>query len=238
MRFGGSMLTKTGCRLVLTGALGLALTGCQAFNLLSSGPPARTYDLSPKSTFDEDIPEVDWQLVIEEPMATRALNSDRIAVRTSDYEVGYFSGRIWSDRAPRMVQTRLVESFENSRKIVSVGRRAVGLYGDYEMRSELREFQAIQGEDGSRPRALVRLNVKVLVMPKQTIIASQTFECETEASSETFTDVVAAFDGALGWVLKRVVGWTLTTADAHKNGEPKNGFGQDLICDANVMRTE
>jgi cholesterol transport system auxiliary component len=47
----------------------------------------------------------------------------------------------WVDTAPRLVQTLLVESFENSRKIIGVGRQSVNLRTDYALIIDLREFQ-------------------------------------------------------------------------------------------------
>ena len=41
-----------------------------------------------------------------------------------------------------MVQTLMVESFDNFRCVVSVGRDTIGLRADYVLKSELREFQA------------------------------------------------------------------------------------------------
>ena len=107
------------------------LGGC---SLLSSAPP-QLYDLSPKNTFDDAAPAAAWQLVVEEPTTPNAINTDRIAVRPSALVVQYFGGVKWTDRAPALVQTLLVESFENSGKIIGVGRRSVGMTGDYVLTS-------------------------------------------------------------------------------------------------------
>ena len=60
----------------------LALTGC-ALPDLGSGPPPDLYVLSPKSTFSEDIPNVTWQLVVEEPSTAKGIDTDRIAIAPS-----------------------------------------------------------------------------------------------------------------------------------------------------------
>lgn len=191
-------------------ALALGLGACSGFSLLGESEPAKIYDLSPKSTFDEDLPATPSQLVIQEPVAAAAIDTDRIAVRTSAFEVGYFSAVRWSDRATRMVQARLVESFENSGKITAVGRQAIGLRSDYDLRTELREFQAEYASEDGAPETRVTLNAKLVVQPASVIVASQTFERVEPAASRKFDDVVAAFDEALGGVLKRVVTWALT----------------------------
>ena len=54
----------------------------------------------------------------------------------------YYALANWTDRAPLMVQGLVVESFENSGRIVAVGREAVGLKPDFVLKIEIREFQA------------------------------------------------------------------------------------------------
>ena len=63
------------------------------------------------------------------------------------------------------------------------------------------------------PKVRVRLNVKIIKQPRQEIIASQNFERVVDAKGSTVNDVVLAFDDALGKVLRRVVEWTLVTAN-------------------------
>jgi len=194
------------------------LTACGGVSLLGpSGPPPNVYDLSPKSTFDEPLPDVSWQLVVEEPVASRALDTDRITVKATPFEIGYLSGARWSDRAPRMIQTRLVESFENSGHIVGVGRQTIGLRGDYNLKSELREFQAefFDGPDG--PSVLVRMNFKIIQMPAATIIASTTFSRRESLADRSMGSIISAFDDALGGVMKRAVQWSLVAVEEYRD---------------------
>jgi cholesterol transport system auxiliary component len=55
------------------------------------------------------------------------------------------------------------------------------------------------------------MNAKLVEMPGRRIIASDTFEERVAANGSAFTDVLEAFDGALGQALKRIVVFTLTT---------------------------
>lgn len=192
-------------RLAAVAALGVSLAGC---SLISSDPP-QLFDLSPKNTFDADVPRVEWQLVVEEPTAPSSINTDRMAIRPSSLEIQYLPGVKWTDRAPAMVQTLLVESFENSGKILGVGRRAIGLVGDYTLTSELREFEAIKDASGETV-VRVRLVLKMVRQSSGAIVAATTVDQTTEAASDQAADIVVAFDDALGKVLKRAVTWALT----------------------------
>ena len=187
----------------------VALSGCGP--LISSEPPPDLYNLTPKSTFPDDLPQVDWQLVIEEPLAARGLDTVRIVARPAPTQLQYIAGSRWTDRAPKMVQTLIVESFENTAKIVAVGRQAIGLRSDYNLKTELREFQAEYYDGTDTARVRVRINAKVVKQPRQEIIASETFERVVPAQEQGMQAVVDAFDEALGGVIKDLVKWTLTS---------------------------
>ena len=77
------------------------------------------------------------------------------------------------------------------------------------LKTDLREFQAEYDADGA-PVAHVRLNAKLVVMPKRAIIASETFESSVRAEGSNISQIIVAFDTALGKTLKQIVEWGLT----------------------------
>lgn len=189
----------------------LFLTGCA---LPGFSPPPQLFTLTPKNTFIEGLPTITDQILIETPVAAAGLDTGRIALSRSATTLDYFAGVSWTDRAPAMVQTLMVESFENSGRAVSVGRDTIGLRADYVLKSELREFQAeYNGTDNPNPpRIHVRINAKLVAMPRRNIEAGKTFEALEQARSASFQDIIAAYDDALGKVLRRLVEWSLTEA--------------------------
>ena len=172
-------------------------------------PPSQLYRLSPKSTFEGDIPNVRLQLGIEPPLAPAGLNSSQIAVMRGELTMDYFARAKWIDTAPSMIYRLLVESFENSEKIVGVGRSGVGLRSDYELQTELREFQAEYLDGAAIPKIRVRINCKLVKIPQRIIVASHSFETMREAPDNRMDNIVKSFDLALGSVMKKIVGWTL-----------------------------
>jgi cholesterol transport system auxiliary component len=198
--------------LAAAGALAAAVGACSLVDLPGTGEAANVFTLSPKSTFAPNLPKVGWQLVVEVPVAAGGLATPRIAVKTKPLEIQYYANAQWTEAAPQMVQTLLVESFENTGKIVAVGRQAIGLRSDYNLTSELREFQAEYLDGSPTPAVRVRINAKIIKQPRREIIASTTFEQVVPAASTAMADVVAAFDEALGKVIRRIVEWTLATA--------------------------
>jgi cholesterol transport system auxiliary component len=196
---------------------GLTLVGCE-LAVPGQGPPPSLYRLTPKSTFNEGLPVVDWQLVLEVPVADAGLSTTRVALQKSPTQLEYYARSSWTDRAPMMVQTLMIESFENSDHIIAVGRESVGLRADYILKSELREFQA-EYFRGILPSVRVAINAKLVKLPRRTIIGSESFEAFAPAKADTMSDIIFAFDEALGSVLKDLVEWTLTTG--------QNAFGDD-----------
>jgi cholesterol transport system auxiliary component len=186
------------------------------------GPPPELYRLTPKSTFRDDLPEAQWQLVLEPPVADAGLNTTRIALQRSPTQIEYYARSGWADRAPLMMQTLMIESFENSRKIVSVGRESVGLRADFILKSELRELQAVY-YNGGLPEAWVSINAKLVQMPRRAIVASQSFDSRVRAEADGLPEIIAAFDDASGKVLRRLVEWTLIEGDqAFRDGIPRS----------------
>ncbi|MDH3667839.1 MAG: ABC-type transport auxiliary lipoprotein family protein [Paracoccaceae bacterium] len=198
-------------RLVLAAGAVSALMGCEGLTTLKTvTQPTDLYDLTPKSTFDPSLPTISAQVVVEEPTAASSVNTDRIAVKPNPYQVQYFPDASWVDRAPLLVQTMLLESFENTGKVGAVGRQAIGLNADYTLVTDLREFQARSDTDGSAAlEIVVQLNMKIVQEPRGLIVASRSFAYEAPSPTTQMTDVVEAFDVALGKTMGRAVDWAV-----------------------------
>jgi cholesterol transport system auxiliary component len=201
---------------VLRAALILPLAGALAaceVAIPGQGPAPDLYRLTPKSTFAPDLPTVKWQLLLEQPLTNASIDTTRIGLQRSSTRVQYYARASWSDRAPQMIQTLMIESFENSGRIVAVGRDSVALRADYILKSDLREFQA-EYISGPKPRVHITIIARLVKMPRRAIIGSEKFDVVIEAPADTMEAIIAAFDEALGKVLKRLVEWTLVTGEA------------------------
>ena len=198
-------------RWAVCAAAAVALAGCQALSAIdSAAEPTDLYTVTPKSTFDPDLPNVYWQLAVEVPVSAASLNTGRIAIQMTPTSTDYYAKVAWTDRAPLMVQTRIVDSFENSRKIVAVSRESIALRANYVLQPDLRDFEAMYFY-GQPPIVKVRIIAKLVRMPDRQIIAVGSFERCVRARADKVPKVVDAFDQALGSVIKRLVTWTLRT---------------------------
>ena len=158
-----------------------------------------------------DWPAANWSLVVTKPLASDALDSVRIAVRVQPNTLQVYQGAVWSDPAPDLVQSALVQAFEDSGKLASVGRPSSGIHGDVFLTMELRRFEAVYDQPKQAPKVVIELQAKLLGGPGTKVIATRSFRAEVAASSEKVPAVVAAFEAALSQASADVVGWTLTS---------------------------
>jgi cholesterol transport system auxiliary component len=173
------------------------------------GPSPRLFTPHPKTTFDSDLPNAGWQLVIDPPLAPASIDTVRIAVRKSPLELDYYAGAAWADRVPPMVQTLLVSSFENSGKIVGVGRESASLRGDFALRSDIRNFEV--ESEGGHTAAHVHIVSKLIQLPERIIVSDNSCDYKEEAASGALEAIVEAYNSALGRCMRRIVEWTLRT---------------------------
>lgn len=206
------MTRRRALRGVATLTLAAPLVACGVLPRVNE--PVNLYTLTPKTTFPQGLPKVDWQLVVETPVSAVSLDTPRIALQRSPLTFEYYADAAWTDNAPAMVQTLLIESFESTKSVPAVGREAIGLRPDYVLKTDLREFEAIYEGDNPVPTVWVRMNAKLVKMPERRIIASETYGNKTPAASGKLADIVVAFDDALGHVLKDIVLFTLAAPDS------------------------
>jgi cholesterol transport system auxiliary component len=197
-------------RALLRAGLGLGLTaGLGACQLPGSTPPPREFRLTPKTTF-ENLPTVEWSLAISRPGANPAIDTTRIALVRSGVEIEYYANARWVDRPTAMLQPILVQSFRRSGAIAVVGDDRAGFRPDFVLNTDLVAFYALH-EDGSPPKAQVDIASSLIQMPRRNPAGATEIGRAVQASGGDLVAIAAAFDDALGKVVKRVVEWTLTT---------------------------
>jgi cholesterol transport system auxiliary component len=194
------------------------LSGCAGLaQLTQATTPTELYVLTPKSTFDKSLPTLDKQIVVDEPTATSAVDTDQIAVQPTPLQVQYLPGARWVDRAPLIVQTLLIESYENSGRVPAVGSSAIGLRADYVIATNIREFQGkLPSGDPDGPLIInVRLNIKVLDAQEDRIIGSRSFDEAAASATDDPSAVASAFDEALGDAMRDAVEWSIRVMARH-----------------------
>lgn len=180
-------------------SLGLASCGSKASN--------DTFDLTASvSEVATAASARNRQLLVADPSALKALDSEQILVRVSGAEIRYLSQSQWSDRLTRVVQSKLVEAFENTGRLGGVGRPGQGLAIDYQLITDVRSFEiAAEGTD----RGVVEISAKLLNDRNGTVKAQRVFRAEVPSSGSDSSAYVTALDRAFARVTADMVAWTL-----------------------------
>jgi cholesterol transport system auxiliary component len=186
----------------------LTLAGCSG--LLGGGQPTHLYRLTPKSTYPPNLPHRSVQLLINEPLAPAGLDKSRIALSRSPVSIDYFADSEWTDRAPLLVQTAILQSFENSKAITAIDRESVGLRADFILDPEIRHFEAVYDSANGPPEIWVVINIRLVNPASRDVVAQTSFERRERATANDVPSIVSAFDEALGGVMKQIVVWTVT----------------------------
>lgn len=146
------------------------------------------------------------QILVPEPTALKSLDSEQVLVRVSPSEFQYLADSRWGDRLPRMVQSKLVQAFENTGKLGGVGKPGQGLAIDYQVVTEIRSFEI----DSSGPRtAKVEISVKILNDRNGSVRAQSVFAASVPVSGEGNAKFIAALNRAFAKVGAEIVDWTL-----------------------------
>ncbi|OYU46925.1 MAG: hypothetical protein CFE31_19235 [Rhizobiales bacterium PAR1] len=183
--------------------LGASLAGLLALSACGGGAPPATYDLTaPRDGLSSGRGR--GLLVVAEPQALQALDSNRIVIRTSEGGIAYLPDAQWSDRLPKLIQTRLIQTFENGARIQAVGRPGDRLVPAAQLNSEIRSF----GIDEKTGEAVIELSVKIVNDRSGRILAGQVFTSRVPSGGSVSGPVAsAALDLATQALLRDVVRW-------------------------------
>ena len=187
-------------------AMALALASCAS--LVGVSPAPHLYRVAPQRNFPPSLPHPPVQLLIDVPIAPAGLDTARIALSRSAVSIDYFADSEWTDRVPLLVQTALLESFENSKAITAIDRESVGLRADFILGTEIRHFEALYDSPNGPPTIWVAINVRLVNPAGREIVAQASFERHEPAPANEIPQIVVAFDEALGAVMEDIVVWT------------------------------
>lgn len=206
---------------VRTGAMALvtlAVTGCM---LARQSTPVTILAPQVQVSPAADWPTVQWSLSIERPRSDALRDSTRVLVHVPPSEMRVYPRVSWLEPVPDLLQSVLLQAFEDSGRITAVG-RAGTQRSRYRLHLELRRFEAVEQATGLE--ADVEVHAKLILNRNGQIVAAARFR-RTAAAGDQAPDLVNAFQATLAGLAREVVGWTLATgeADARPNAEPDPG---------------
>jgi len=194
-------------------AFALALGACAS--LTGKKEPFTTYapHYAPPAAAS-NATRVDWQLAIDTPQASDALNSTRMLVMPTPGAIETYKGGRWPDTVPLLLRGLVIHAFQDSGRITGVGAITSGLHADYALTMDLYDFET-QYRDGA-PHAVIRLYAKLTDFSINRIAAARMFEIDAPVGGAQAADAAAAFGQALDQLLPQVVDWTLEQGQANR----------------------
>ncbi|MGV7032397.1 ABC-type transport auxiliary lipoprotein family protein [Methylobacterium symbioticum] len=188
-------MNQTVPALVLVALLASALGGC------GGGAPL-TFDLAALPPSGRAV-AAGRAIVVAEPVGIQPFESDRIIVREPGGSLSFLGGGQWADRLPRLVQTRLIQSLENSGRLRSVSRPGDKILADYQLISEIRAFDIAAGSG----EAVVDLSAKLIAEGTGRVVAARVFTARVPIKAVDAGNGAVALDSALATVLGDMVRW-------------------------------
>lgn len=182
-------------------ALSIAVAGSLLLTGCGGGPAPTTYDLSAPRDFGR-IGGGGGVLVVAQPTAVQALDSDRLIVKDSSGALSFLGGAQWADRVPNLVQTRLIQTFENGSRIAAVGRPGERIVPDFQLNTDIRAFN-IEAASG---QAVVEITAKLIGDRTGKVQRAKLFSARVPAGAEG-AGAAQALDQALSQVLIQIARW-------------------------------
>lgn len=184
-----------------------------ACNVLPTKPPVTLYAPAPQFAPGTHETRVDWRLAVARPLASGPVATPRILVRPTPSEIEVYPQAQWSEPAPGLVAQALMLALEADGRIGALDRSSAGLVRDFELTTELRDFQI---ELAGGPAAVLRIKANLIVYPEGRLVASRLFEARVPAAGQQVSDAVAALSDALGRTLPQIADWTVVEGQAQR----------------------
>ena len=161
---------------------------------------------TPSAIFDLSAPDAaggrtGLQVLVPQPTAVKALDTDRIAARPTPSEYAYLPNAVWSDQLPKLVQARLMQTLQSSGRVRAAALPGQGLLIDYQLVVDIRAFE--YRDEG----AVAEFAVKLMDDTNGRVVRSRTFRHAVPAASTDNPSIVAALDAAMDQAFRDITRW-------------------------------
>jgi phospholipid/cholesterol/gamma-HCH transport system substrate-binding protein len=187
-----------------TGKLDGIVAGLE--KMTGGGAPAQkvTYDLRAPQNLGPVGKTLSEQLAIPEPTAVAMLQTQRMLFSRVDDHPGFLEF-LWADSIPKLLQARLIDSFENYDIAHAPLRTSDIGQADHQLLIDIRRFRiATEGDP------VVEIGLSARIVDKNgKVIASRLMEASEKLERIEPAAAVEAFNAAFARVARELVGWTV-----------------------------
>jgi cholesterol transport system auxiliary component len=172
----------------------IACSGCGSL-LETEMPVSSSYVLAPVPARGSTGARSEADISIGRPDLAPGLDNERIAV-LKGRQLDYYRAAQWGGRTTEVVQTLLVDSFEDQRLFRSVTAEQSRIASDYVLDVSVRDFQAEYASDNAPPTAHVTILGRLVRVVDRQLIDTFAAEAQSPASDNRMGAVAAAFETA------------------------------------------
>lgn len=171
-----------------------------------AGPEKKTptiYELAAARDFPALPSLPSGQLAIPEPTAVLAFDTQRILTRSGTAESPSFADAQWSDNIPKLLQARIIQSFENA-KYMRVARASEAFTADRQLLIDLRQFQL-----SLSPAAMADIEFSAKIVADGRVIDARIFKASVPVEKIEVRAVTEALGEAFRQAAKELVLWVV-----------------------------
>ena len=187
-----------------TGKLDGIVAGLERMTGVTAPPAKITYDLRALQNAGPAGKTINVQWTIPEPTAVTMLETQRFLFSPAQEYPG-FAEAMWADSLPKLLQARLIESFENY-DIAHAPLRAADIgQTEFQLLIDVRRFRVAVD---SKPIAEIALSARIIDKNGK-VVASRLFEESEKFDHVAPPEAAAAFSEAFGRIAKNMIAWTV-----------------------------
>jgi ABC-type uncharacterized transport system auxiliary subunit len=168
-------------------------------------PGGLTYTLSALPASAEGAKPLEKQIAVPDPSALLTYDSDRVLTQTDGKDLASLGNAKWADSLTKLVQSRIVQSFENTGSLKEVSRPIEGGAPEFQLATEIRKFQIVPGPEMT---AEAQISAKIISADGH-IVAARIFDGSAPVKSAE----EASTAKALGKFFSDLIPWTAATAE-------------------------
>lgn len=198
------------------------LSGLEKTFSAPTKPAMAIYDLNAPSNFPPLKQPPQAQLVVNDLTTLLTLDTQQILLKPAQGSTKSIENAQWGDSIPKLVQEKIIQSFENAHYIGAVSRPLERLEADYQLIIDLRAFDIALAP---APHGEVEFTAKILSKDGK-IVGAKAFRAEAPAQSTDAGAATEALNVAFGKAATDLVSWTAPLVFANKpaaKGKPMQG---------------
>jgi phospholipid/cholesterol/gamma-HCH transport system substrate-binding protein len=167
--------------------------------------PVAVYDLAAAKEFPGLAKTIKQHMVVPDPSSILTFDTQKILTRSAAGTYSSVEDAQWADNLPKLMQARILQSFENAHQLSAVSRPLDQLEGAYRLELGIRNFQIALAP---APTAVVEFSARLLD-DKGKVLGARLFAVSVPAKSAQAPDAVAALDAAFSKAAQELVVWTV-----------------------------